>query len=65
MRPGEVKGGFGCGIAPGASHFLLEAAPADFRSVERWFCSRIGENIPRPRRFYTGGAMVEDLDVPR
>jgi len=49
----------------GASHFLVEAAPADFTSVERWFCSRIGGNIPRPRRFYTGGAMVEDLDVSR
>jgi len=49
----------------GASQFLAEAAPADFRSVERWFCSRIGENIRRPRRFYTGGAMVEDVDVSR
>jgi hypothetical protein len=49
----------------GASHFLAQAAPSDFMSVERWFCSRIGKNNRRPRRFYTGGAVVEDVDGSR
>jgi len=62
---GVVKGKSGGEWRVGASHLPAEAAPSDFMSVERWFCSRIGENNPRPRRFYTGGAMVEDVDVSR